>query len=44
MLELHGQSLIDPGGDQTLLVLTAAPGSEGYDRLQHLSVLGARRV
>jgi transcriptional regulator with XRE-family HTH domain len=44
MLELHGQSLIDPGGDQTLLVFTATPGSESYDRLQHLSVLGAQRV
>jgi hypothetical protein len=36
--------LIDPSGDQTLLVFTATPGSESYDRLQHLSVRGAQRV
>jgi hypothetical protein len=36
--------LIDPGEDRTLLVFTATPGSESYDRLQHLAVLGAQRV
>jgi transcriptional regulator with XRE-family HTH domain len=39
-LELHGQSLVDPDQSQTLLVFTAQPGSESYEKLQFLSVVG----
>ncbi|MEV1012142.1 helix-turn-helix transcriptional regulator [Micromonospora sp. NPDC049801] len=39
-LELHCQTLVDPDQSQTLLVLTAAPGSESDDRLRLLSVVG----
>ncbi|WP_405855700.1 helix-turn-helix transcriptional regulator [Streptomyces sp. NBC_01515] len=40
LMELHGQSLIDPDQSQILTVFTATPGSESYERLQFLSVLG----
>ncbi|MFD3729970.1 helix-turn-helix transcriptional regulator [Streptomyces sp. NPDC058632] len=44
-LELHCQILHDPSQSHTLLVYTAVPGSESYEKLQLLSVLwpvGAR--
>ena len=40
MLELHCQTLIDPGQSHSLLVYTAIPGSESHDKLQLLSVIG----
>lgn len=44
VLELDCQTLVDPDQSQTLLVYTAAPGSESYDKLQLLSVIGTQRV
>jgi hypothetical protein len=43
VLELHCQTLHDPGQEQVLLVYTARPGSESYDKLQLLSSLGTRQ-
>ncbi|SHM87020.1 helix-turn-helix transcriptional regulator [Cryptosporangium aurantiacum] len=42
VLELHCQTLVDPDQSQTLLVFTAPPGTESYEKLQLLSVLGDR--
>jgi homogentisate 1,2-dioxygenase len=39
LLELHGQSLVDPDQPQILTVFTASPGTESHDKLQFLSVL-----
>ncbi|GGK95567.1 helix-turn-helix transcriptional regulator [Mangrovihabitans endophyticus] len=44
VLELYCQTLLDPDQSQTLLVFTAAPGSESYEKLQLLSVLGDQRI
>ena len=41
LLELSCQSLVDPGQGHILLVYTAVPGSESYQKLQLLSVIGA---
>jgi transcriptional regulator with XRE-family HTH domain len=41
LLELSCQSLLDPAQSHTLLVYTAVPGSESYEKLQLLSVIGA---
>ena len=41
-LELNCQTLLDPGQSHFLLVYTANPGSETYEKLQLLSVLGAQ--
>jgi transcriptional regulator with XRE-family HTH domain len=41
LLELSCQILLDPEQSHSLLVYTAAPGSESYERLQLLSVVGA---
>lgn len=40
-LALHCQRLIDPDHGHTLLVYTAPAGSESYEKLQLLSVIGA---
>jgi transcriptional regulator with XRE-family HTH domain len=40
-LELHCQVLQDPHQAHSLLVFTAVPGSESYEKLQLLSVVGA---
>ena len=40
-LELQCQTLIDPENFHLLLVYTADPGSESYDKLQLLSVIGS---
>jgi transcriptional regulator with XRE-family HTH domain len=40
-LELHCQTLLDPQQAHLLLVYTAVPGSESYEKLQLLSVVGA---
>jgi transcriptional regulator with XRE-family HTH domain len=39
-LELACQSLVDPDQSHSLLVYTAVPGTETYDKLQLLAVLG----
>lgn len=44
LLRLHCQSLLDPDQGQLLLVLTAAPGSESYEKLRLLSVIGSQRL
>ena len=41
-LELYGQTLLDPDQFQTLIVFTALPGSESYDKLQLLPAVGSR--
>ncbi|MEU8204167.1 helix-turn-helix transcriptional regulator [Streptosporangium sp. NPDC049046] len=41
-LELTCQKLVDPGQAHSLLVYTATPGSESYEKLQMLSVIGAQ--
>jgi transcriptional regulator with XRE-family HTH domain len=43
LLELHCQTLIDPDQSQLLVVYTATPGSESYEKLQLLSVIGDGR-
>jgi transcriptional regulator with XRE-family HTH domain len=43
-LELHCQTLLDPEQSHVLLVYTAVPGSESYDKLQLLSVIGAQAL
>jgi hypothetical protein len=40
VMELQCQLLHDLDQGQTLLVLTATPGTESYEKLQLLSVLG----
>ena len=40
-LELNCQILLDPDQSHSLLVYTAAPGSESYEKLQLLSVIAA---
>ncbi|MER7013321.1 helix-turn-helix transcriptional regulator [Saccharopolyspora sp. NPDC000359] len=43
-LELTCQTLLDPDQSHQLLVYTAVPGSESYEKLQLLSVIGAQRL
>jgi transcriptional regulator with XRE-family HTH domain len=40
ILDLHCQTLLDPDQSQTLLVFTAVPGTESYEKLQLLSAVG----
>ncbi|MFD4355911.1 helix-turn-helix transcriptional regulator [Nocardia sp. NPDC058518] len=40
-MELNCQTLLDPDQSHLLLVYTATPGSESYEKLQLLSVVGA---
>ena len=44
VMDMQCQFLIDPEQGQTLLVLTATPGTKSYDRLQLLSVIGTQQV
>ena len=44
MLELNCQTLLDPDQSHRLLVYTAEPGSESYEKLQLLSVIGAQSI
>ncbi|WP_459643481.1 helix-turn-helix transcriptional regulator [Kineococcus sp. NUM-3379] len=44
VLELSCQTLLDPAQSHLLLVYTAVPGTESYEKLQLLSVLGAQTV
>lgn len=41
LLELSCQTLLDPFQSHFLLVYTATPGTESYEKLQFLSVIGA---
>ncbi|RDI55311.1 helix-turn-helix protein [Nocardia mexicana] len=41
-LELNCQTMVDPDQSHILLVYTAVPGSESYEKLQLLSVIGAQ--
>lgn len=43
-LTLNCQSLIDPSQSHFLLVYTAIPGSESYEKLELLSVIGAQAI
>ncbi|MFD3684152.1 hypothetical protein ACFWTE_04930 [Nocardiopsis sp. NPDC058631] len=43
-LELNCQRLVDPGQAHHLRVYTALPGTEGYEKLQVLSVIGAQTL
>ena len=43
-MELNCQTLLDPAQSHHLLVYTAIPGSESYEKLQLLSVLGPQAV
>jgi transcriptional regulator with XRE-family HTH domain len=43
ILELYGQTLLDPDQFQTLIVFTAHPGSESYEKLQLLPAVSAQR-
>ncbi len=43
-LELNCQTLLDPQQSHMLLVYAAVPGSESYDKLQLLSVIGAQAL
>ncbi|MEU6781236.1 helix-turn-helix transcriptional regulator [Nonomuraea angiospora] len=43
-LELTCQRLVDPGQAHSLLVYTAIPGSESYEKLQVLSVIGTQTL
>lgn len=43
-LELNCQTLVDPQQWHLLLVYTAMPGTESYEKLQLLSVLGAQTI
>ncbi|AGZ41260.1 helix-turn-helix transcriptional regulator [Actinoplanes friuliensis] len=43
-LELTCQSLLDPDQSHLLLVYTAVPGSESYEKLELLSVIGSQQI
>jgi transcriptional regulator with XRE-family HTH domain len=43
-LELNCQSLLDPNQSHRLLVYTAVPGTESYEKLQLLSVIGVQAI
>lgn len=43
-LEVHCQTLFDLDQSQGLLVFTATPGSDSYDRLQLLAVIGRQQL
>ncbi|MER6694383.1 helix-turn-helix transcriptional regulator [Streptomyces minutiscleroticus] len=43
-LELHCQSLLDTDQSHRLLVYTAVPGSESYEKLRLLSVIGTQTI
>ena len=43
-LELNCQRLVDPDQAHSLMVYTATPGSESYEKLQVLSAIGAQTL
>jgi len=44
VMELQCQILCDPDQGHSLLVLTATPGTDDYDKLQLLSIIGAQHL
>jgi transcriptional regulator with XRE-family HTH domain len=44
VLELHCQRLVDPDQSQSLVVYTAAPGTDSDEKMRLLSVLGGQTV
>lgn len=44
LLELDCEVLLNPEHDQRLVVYTARPGSESYERLELLRVVGLQRL
>jgi transcriptional regulator with XRE-family HTH domain len=44
LMDLYCQTLLDPDQMQSLLVFTATPGTESYEKLQLLSVIGTQRL
>jgi hypothetical protein len=44
LLELNCQALLDPQQAHRLMVYTAVPGTESYDKLQVLAVIGAQTL
>ncbi|MFI5675606.1 helix-turn-helix transcriptional regulator [Streptomyces cellulosae] len=43
-LTVHCQILLDPDQEHSLLTFTATPGTESYDKLQLLAVIGNQRL
>ncbi|MER8154261.1 helix-turn-helix transcriptional regulator [Streptomyces sp. NPDC094472] len=43
-LTLHCQTLLDPDQEHSLLVFTATPGSESYEKLRVLEVIGTQQI
>ena len=41
LIELYGQTLLDPDQSQTLLIFTAVPGTDSQEKIQFLSVVGS---
>lgn len=44
VIDLHCQFLVHPEQGQTLLVLTATPGTPSHERLQLLNVIGTQAL
>ncbi len=44
LIRVHCQALLDPDQAQALLIFTATPGSESYEKLQLLSVIGTQSM
>jgi hypothetical protein len=44
LLQLYGQTLLDPDQFQTLVIFTAVPGTGSYGKLRLLSVIGSQRL
>lgn len=44
VMDLQCQVLVDPEQGQSLLVITAQPGTESYEKLQLLAVIGTQRM
>jgi transcriptional regulator with XRE-family HTH domain len=40
VIELYGQTLLDPEQSQAVMIFTAAPGTDSHDKLRLLSALG----
>jgi hypothetical protein len=44
VMDLQCQMLLDPEQGQVLLVLTATPGTDSYEKLRLLTVIGTQRL
>ena len=44
VIRVHCQMLLAPDQGQALLIFTATPGSESYEKLQLLSVIGTQTM